>query len=41
VKTLNQRINHEERDNAQNRVARSLDRICKFIDEFEGLKGQK
>lgn len=30
----------EEKENSKNRVARSLDAICKFIDEFEGLKSK-
>jgi len=35
LKSTSERAN---KDNAQNRVARSLGWIAKFIDEFEGLK---
>ena len=34
-------ISYEEKENCKNRVARSLDAICKFIDEFEGLKSKQ
>jgi len=40
VKALNEGMTSEEKENGKNRVARSLDQICKFIDEFEGLKNQ-
>ena len=38
VKYLTHGNSSEEKDNAKNRVARSLDQICKFIHEFEGLR---
>jgi hypothetical protein len=41
VKSLHERVGPDEKDNAKNRVARSLDLICKFIDEFEGLKSSE
>ena len=40
VKALNEGMTSDEKENGKNRVARSLDQICKFIDEFEGLKNQ-
>jgi hypothetical protein len=38
VKSLTHGLTTDEKENAKNRVARSLDQICKFIDEFEGLR---
>lgn len=38
VKALKEGVSTEDKENGKNRVARSLDQICKFIDEFEGLK---
>ena len=38
VKYLTHGLTTEEKENAKSRVARSLDQICKFIDEFEGLR---
>lgn len=38
VKALNDGASSDDKENGKNRVARSLDQICKFIDEFEGLK---
>jgi hypothetical protein len=40
VKALKQGMTNEEKDNGKNRVARSIDAICKFIDEFEGLRNR-
>jgi hypothetical protein len=38
VKSLSYGLTTDEKENAKSRVARSLDQICKFIDEFEGLR---
>lgn len=40
VKALNEGMTSDEKENGKNRVARALDQICKFIDEFEGLKNR-
>lgn len=38
VKGLSHGISTEEKENGKSRVARALDLICRFIDEFEGLR---